>query len=180
MRVRNARPAQQLGPAVGQCPGVCRAGARQLARAQLGRQAARVAQAPGVAARRRGAALSQAGLRHRPDAALQPRHGARHALVRLRAVCAAAGGCFGVFVARRQCPAGTQHRMVCRPAGHAMGPGCRGAGPHQHAAGPDDRSGCTGDRHQCRGLDRVAPGVQAPDDGDCYNISSCLRFIHKR
>ena len=72
LRLRHARAAAQLEPAVGQPAGLPRPVAGQLARALLGRQAARVAQAAGLAAGRRGRALAEAGLRHRGRAALRP------------------------------------------------------------------------------------------------------------
>ena len=49
LRLRHARPAQQLGPAVGQPGGVRAAGQRVLAHARLGRQTARLVQATGLA-----------------------------------------------------------------------------------------------------------------------------------
>ena len=62
LRLWHAQPAGQLGPAVGQRRGLLEPAARQLARALLGRQAARLVQAAGLAPGRGGGALSQAGL----------------------------------------------------------------------------------------------------------------------
>jgi sterol desaturase/sphingolipid hydroxylase (fatty acid hydroxylase superfamily) len=62
LRLWHTLAAAQLQPAVGQPAGLRRPGAGQLARARLGRQAARVVQAPRLAAGRRGGTLAQTGV----------------------------------------------------------------------------------------------------------------------
>jgi hypothetical protein len=75
LRVRHARSAAQLESAVGEPAQLLGHGARRVARALMGRQAAGVVQAPGMAAGRCRGALAQAGVRHREGHALRPAAG---------------------------------------------------------------------------------------------------------
>jgi sterol desaturase/sphingolipid hydroxylase (fatty acid hydroxylase superfamily) len=111
----------QLEPGVGQ-PAVLRRALQGLvARHELGRQAARVVQAPRLAAGRRRRPLAQAGLRHRPGRALRPAAGQGCGTRGDRAVRVAAECDHAVPVERPHAEPGA-----------AM---CRGGGNHRRPVG---------------------------------------------
>lgn len=170
--VRHPRLAQQLGPAVGQRAGVRRTGARQLARAQLARQAQGLDQAARLAAGGCGGAAPEARIQHGTDAAVPPTHVACRAVVCAGAVCAAAHRRGSLFVAGRCGAVGAQRYLVCRAADGAMVPRRGDAGAHRHADGADAAKRGTGHGHQCAGAYGVALAVQATDHGNRYYFDS--------
>ena len=106
----------------------------------LGRQAARVAQATGLATGRRSGAFSADPVRAGPRDRLAPAHDTRRDGVRRRAVCSAVAGCGHVPVVCRRHATAPGGRVAGRAGGRSVGCGCSDARPHHDGRGTVDRN----------------------------------------
>jgi sterol desaturase/sphingolipid hydroxylase (fatty acid hydroxylase superfamily) len=145
-----------------------------LAHPQLGRQIARLAQAAGLAAGRRGAALSEAAFRHGQGTDVRTGDQSHGGLVCRPEFHGAAGRRDRVSLARRPPATGAGRAVVLGADGRPVG-GRRGdARPHQGARSPADPGCRTGHRHQRRRTAGPVPGDQTFADADCYLPGSNL------